>query len=165
MGLPVALSIAIVEPIGGIMTLLPLPCEVTKNETGRRTILLVEDEPFVREATLKILESAGFVVFPVEDADEAARLYEARGRTIDLVMTDLILHGRTGAQLGRELRERSPEVKVLITSGYSNAELTTEDPAGHTYFLAKPYSRRSLIEKVEKILSLIPLHRAVTQAG
>ena len=98
-----------------------LPCASIKKQPGRRTVLLVEDEPFVREATRNILESAGFVVFPVEDADQALRLYKEREHHVDLVMTDLILPGRTGEQLAKELRECSPELKVLITSGYSNA--------------------------------------------
>jgi len=142
-----------------------LPCASIKKQPGRRTVLLVEDEPFVREATRNILESAGFVVFPVEDADQALRLYKEREHHVDLVMTDLILPGRTGEQLAKELRECSPELKVLITSGYSNAEFATEDLSSQTYFLSKPYSRRSLVDKVEKILSPLPLYRAATQAG
>jgi DNA-binding NtrC family response regulator len=53
-----------------------------------RTILLVEDEPFVREATCCILESAGFEVLPAEDAQDAMKVYEECKRGIDLVMTD-----------------------------------------------------------------------------
>ena len=86
-------------------------------------------------------------------------------RHIDLVMTDMILPGRTGHQLGQDLRQRSPDVNVLVTSGYSNAEYSTEEPASHTYFLAKPYSRRGLVEKIEKILGEMPLQRAKRQAG
>lgn len=142
-----------------------LPCALVKNQPSRRTILLVEDEPFVREATRNILESAGFAVFPVEDAEQAVRVYETRERNVDLVITDLVLPGRTGEQLGKELREHSPEVNVLITSGYSNAEFATEDPASRTYFLSKPYTRRSLLDKVERILSPVLLHRAATQVG
>ena len=67
-------------------------------------------------------------------------------------MTDMVLPGRTGEQLGEDLRQRSPELLVLVTSGYGNADYDTGDPESHTYFLAKPYSRRSLVEKIEKIL-------------
>ena len=145
------------------------PCTYTSERPTRRTILLVEDEPFVREATRSILESAGFEVLPAEDASAAVRVYEERQhavdvRAIDLVMTDMVLPGRTGQQLGQDLRQRSPEVKVLVTSGYGNAELETEDPQSHTYFLAKPYSRRTLLEKVERILEGMPLRRAASQA-
>ena len=131
----------------------------------RRTVLLVEDEPFVREATCSILERAGFEVIPACEAQEAIRIYEQCQRRIDLVMTDMVLPGRTGEQLGQDLRERSPEVVVLITSGYGKAEYETEAPESRTYFLAKPYSRRTLVEKIEKILATLPRARAATQAS
>jgi DNA-binding NtrC family response regulator len=131
----------------------------------RRVILLVEDEPFVREATFNILEHAGFEVLPVADAQEAMDVYANCERRIDLVMTDMVLPGRTGEQLGQDLREHSPEVVVLVTSGYFNQEYETEEPESHTYFLAKPYSRRTLLEKIEKILGAAPLSRAASQAG
>ena len=102
----------------------------------RRTIRLVEDEPFVREATCCILESAGFEVLPAEDAQDAMKVYKECKRGIDLVMTDMVLPGRSGEQLGQDLREQSPEVVVLVTSGYSNLEYDTEKPGSRTYFLA-----------------------------
>ena len=126
---------------------------VANDLSSQRTILLVEDEPFVREATCSILEHAGFSVLPAADALDAIKLYEQCGRPIDLVMTDMVLPGRTGQQLGEDLRQRSPLVNVLVTSGYVVAECDTEDPATRTYFLAKPYSRRGLVEKIEKILN------------
>ena len=142
-----------------------LPCTYARERRTQRTVLLVEDEPFVREATRGILESAGFEVFSAEDACDAIRIYEACQQHIDLVMTDMVLPGRSGQQLGRDLRDRSPEVNVLITSGYGNAEYTIEEPESHTYFLAKPYSRRGLVEKIEKILEVMPLGCAAGQAG
>jgi DNA-binding NtrC family response regulator len=129
----------------------------------RQTILLVDDEPFVREATCRILEHAGFEVLPAADARDAMRVYEECQRRIDLVMTDMVLPGRSGRQLGQDLREHSPEVVVLVTSGYFNAEYETEAPESRTYFLAKPYSRRTLVEKIEKILGSAA--RAATQAS
>jgi DNA-binding NtrC family response regulator len=131
----------------------------------RRTILLVEDEPFVREATCSILESAGFEVLPAEDAQDAIKVYEECKRGIDLVITDMVLPGRTGQQLGQDLREHSPELAVLVTSGYSNPEHEMAAPESSTYFLAKPYSKRTLVEKIEKILGPSPLGRAAKQAG
>jgi two-component system cell cycle sensor histidine kinase/response regulator CckA len=130
----------------------------------QRTILVVEDEPFVREATCGILESAGFEVLPAKDAREAMKIYQDFERRIDLVMTDMVLPGRSGEQLGQDLRKLSPEVVVLVTSGYSNPEYEAEAPESHTYFLAKPYSKRTLIDKIETILGALPLAQA-TQAG
>jgi two-component system, cell cycle sensor histidine kinase and response regulator CckA len=141
------------------------PSFCASDQTSRPTILLVEDEPFVRDATRRILESAGFSVLPAADALDAIEVYESCHRPIDLVMTDMVLPGRTGRQLGEDLRQRSAQVKVLVTSGYGNAEYETEDPAAHTYFLAKPYSRRSLVEKIKEILGPQACRCAVAQAS
>lgn len=129
------------------------PVAYANDQSHRHTILLVEDEPFVREATCSILENAGFCVLSATDACEALRLYQECNRPIDLIMTDMVLPGKTGQELGYDLRARSPLLKVLVTSGYGNAEYDTEDAVNRTYFLSKPYSRRSLVEKIEKILN------------
>jgi len=139
----------------------------------RRTILLVEDEPFVREATRGILERAGFEVLPAFDVQDAIKIYDDRQRgidlvidpAIDLIMTDMVLPGGTGQQLAQDLRQRSPELVVLVTSGYGNPEYDIEAPETRTYFLAKPYSRRTLIDKIEQILAPAPLARPATQTG
>ncbi len=128
------------------------------------TILLVEDEPFLREATSSILEKAGFDVLSAEDAPQAINVYAAVERRVHLVVTDMVLPGKTGQELGKELRQLCPEVKILITSGYSDAETETEDPSMQTYFLAKPYSRRSLVEKIGTILGELPTQYAQPQA-
>ncbi|MGA9528578.1 MAG: response regulator [Terriglobales bacterium] len=121
---------------------------------GLCTILLVEDDSFVREATSCMLKSAGFPVLLAADAVEAHRVYEERRRPVALLITDWTLPGCTGQQLGEDLRRRAPRLKILIVSGYMLGEYNTEEAL--TYFLAKPYSRRILIEKVEKILNLQP---------
>lgn len=138
---------------------------ISVNRLRQCTILLVEDEPFVREATRSLLENAGFAVITAEDALGALQAYEECKRRIDLLMTDMILPGRTGLQLGQELRQRSPELKILVTSGYTNAEYDIANPANQTYFLGKPYSRRELIEKVATALEIASFHQAAGQAG
>jgi DNA-binding NtrC family response regulator len=143
----------------------PEPRVIADDHLRRRTILLVEDEPFIREATGSILEHAGFEVLPAIDAESARGIYEQRPHGIDLLMTDMILPGQTGEQLGRELREHSPEIAVLITSGYANAESEIEGCEARTYFLAKPYSRRALLEKIDKILASSSLRHTATHAG
>ncbi len=119
----------------------------------------------MRDATCGILVWAGFEVLAAEDAIDAIRLFQEHNRRIDLVMTDMVLPGRTGQQLGQTLHEQSPEVVVLVTSGYSNLEYETEAPEIHTYFLAKPYSKRTLLDKIDTILGPQALSRAATQAG
>jgi FixJ family two-component response regulator len=142
----------------------PANAQPPNDRPRRRTILLVEDEPFVREATCNILRHAGFEVLCAEDAQKATQIYEECNRAIDLVMTDMVLPGRSGQQLGEDLRKHSPEVAVLVTSGYGNAEYELEAPESHTYFLAKPYSRRTLLDKIEKILAKVSLAQAAGKA-
>jgi len=141
------------------------PALPANDHPRRRTILLVEDEPFVREATCSILQHAGFEVLPTVDAREAMKVFEGRQRGIDLVVTDMVLPGATGQQLGQDLRLHSPEVVVLVTSGYGNPECDKETPGSRTYFLAKPYSRKTLLDKIEQILGAAALARPATQAG
>jgi two-component system, cell cycle sensor histidine kinase and response regulator CckA len=136
-----------------------------RDPSGRRTILLVEDELFVREATCGILQLAGFKVLCAGDAEEALEIYQRRGGGIDLVMTDMILPGGTGHQLGQDLRAQSPQVLVLVTSGYNQPDYETEAPNSCRYFLAKPYSRQTLVDKIEKILASAPLCLAAAQAS
>jgi DNA-binding NtrC family response regulator len=139
----------------------------------RRNILLVEDEPFVREATCSILQRAGFDVLLAKDFHEGLAVYKivaerndpSKIMEIDMVMTDMILPGGTGEQLAAEIHQRSPAMTVLVTSGYSNLEYETESPGSHTFFLAKPYSRRTLLEKIERILEIPPPLHLTAQAG
>jgi two-component system cell cycle sensor histidine kinase/response regulator CckA len=130
-----------------------------------RTILLVEDEPFVREATSGILRRAGFEVLPAENARQALQVYEDCAERIDLVMTDMMMPGATGQQLSCDLRRHSPDLPVLLTSGYSNQEFDVEVPALRTFFLAKPYCRRTLLEKIENILAATTHAFPTSQAG
>jgi CheY-like chemotaxis protein len=126
---------------------------------------LVEDEPFVREATCHILQSAGFDVVPAADALEAMKAYEHRGGKIDLLMTDVALPGRSGRQLAEDMRSTSAEIPILLTSGYLEPECNTEPHKARTYFLPKPYTRADLVEMLDKILSDVFLLRTVTQAS
>jgi two-component system, cell cycle sensor histidine kinase and response regulator CckA len=143
------------------MSIQSYPC--TREARPRRTILLVEDEPFVREATSRILQSAGFEVFTAADALEAMHIYDQLGRRADLLMTDVVLPGRSGRQLGQDVRNLSPGIAILLTSGYGEAGSDAESLDARTYYLAKPYTKGSLVEKIEQILT--PHRRAAAQAG
>jgi two-component system, cell cycle sensor histidine kinase and response regulator CckA len=143
---------------------LPLDAR-TSERSPRRIVLLVEDEPFVREATCQILQSAGFEVLPAADAHEAMDIYEHNGRKIDLLMTDMALPGRNGRQLAHDLRDTSTEIPILLTSGYVESECDSEPREPRTYFLPKPYSRSALVETMEKILSEALRRPAAAQAS
>jgi CheY-like chemotaxis protein len=143
-----------------------VPPDVCANESLRRcTILLVEDEPFVRYATCSILKSVGFDVLPTEDAPEAINAYENCQRRIDLVMTDMVLPGKSGRELSHYLRNHSPELLILLTSGYCHPQFEAEMSESHIHFLAKPYSKKTLIDKIDKILDSVRLVREPSQSN
>ena len=125
----------------------------------------MEDEPFVLDATCRILQNAGFFVLPAVDAQEAMQAYKGRAPEIDLVITDMVLPGRSGLQLAQDLRRCSAVLAILLTSGYAEAGCDTNSLDAHTYYLAKPYSRGTLIEKITQILGIAPLQRAAAQNG
>jgi CheY-like chemotaxis protein len=114
------------------------------------TILFVEDEAFVREVTAEVLRSAGYRVLTAQNAVEAARAYAVHCRTVDLLLTDVILPGETGRALAEGLRRQNPELKILFVSGYAEQMQTHE--AGVEECLAKPFSGGVLLRKVRHVL-------------
>jgi len=121
---------------------------------GSETILLVEDEPAVREITRSVLERYGYRVLEADSAAAAVREWEGQDRPIDLLLTDLIMPGSTsGRELAEQLLVRDPELKVIYTTGYSPDvvhRLLPLDP-GLT-LLQKPYAPAELAGNVRRCL-------------
>jgi CheY-like chemotaxis protein len=145
------------------MTSSRLPC--TSDPHSLRVVLLVEDEPFVRDATCRTLENAGFEVLTAGNAEEAMMLYRKRHGKIDLLMTDMGLPGRNGRQLSQDLRNTSAEIPIVLTSGYVESQCDIESRGPNTYFLAKPYSRVELFGLMGKIFGAEVRRQAATQAS
>jgi len=118
--------------------------------SGAETILLVEDEAFVREVTSEVLRSAGYEVVSARDASEALGAYAAHSGALDLLLTDVILPGESGRALAARLKWESPGLKVLLISGYAHQMEPQE--AGAEECLAKPFSAGVLLRKVRKVL-------------
>jgi len=112
----------------------------------RETILLVEDEPAVRQLILLALGRAGYTVHEARNGQEALELFEKYGDSIDLLITDMRMPYMGGAELIRQLRSRQPTLKLLSISGYTGDTEFGED------FLAKPFSRDELLAKVREVL-------------
>ena len=118
---------------------------------GRETILLVEDEPALRELLRRTLVRAGYQVLVAGDADHAETL--VAGRPIDLILTDLVLPGRDGRQLADALRAERPGLRVLYASGYA-ADVLGDLLRGTAQLdlLTKPFSGQVLLERVRAAL-------------
>jgi two-component system, cell cycle sensor histidine kinase and response regulator CckA len=114
---------------------------------GAETILLVEDEAFVREVTGEVLRSAGYEVLTARNATEAAGVYAGRRGGVELLLSDVVLPGENGRALAGRLRRENPELKVLLVTGYAEQMGLREEE-----FLAKPFGTDALLRKVREVL-------------
>ncbi|MEO8178863.1 MAG: response regulator [Deltaproteobacteria bacterium] len=129
------------------------PDSSSLTESGRETLLVVEDDLAVCNVTRRILERAGYRVLVAENGRRALEAVERSTREIALVISDISMPGMSGQELGVELRQRKPKVKILYLSGYSPQVLVEGGAAvGETEFLGKPFTSSALLEKVRRVL-------------
>ena len=118
------------------------------NEPPREKILLVEDEPAVRQLFAQALVRAGYRVHEARNGQEALKVFDQHGDSVDLLLTDMRMPFMGGAELASQLRARRGTLKLLCISGYAGGhELEFSGD-----FLAKPFSRDQLLAKVREIL-------------
>ena len=118
-----------------------------------RSILLVDDEPMVAEVTGELLSSLGYRVHVAGSGQEAITLYMTKRDEIDLVILDMIMPGISGGETFDRLRAIDPEVKVLLSSGYSiDGEANTIMDRGCNGFLQKPFHIEQLSGKLRDVL-------------
>jgi CheY-like chemotaxis protein len=123
---------------------------------GTETVLVVDDEEPVRALLRRILEEGGYTVLLTTDGFEAVELYTRLSTKIDLVVLDIIMPQMSGWETYERLREINPEVKVLLSSGYSeNGQAQDILAAGARGFLQKPYDLRAVLRKVREVLDSI----------
>jgi PAS domain S-box-containing protein len=127
------------------------PIEVPGRQ-GAGTILLADDEDLVRASTAEMLRELGFDVVEADSADEALRTIE-RGLTPEVVVTDHLMPGMTGAELARILRRQRPELPVLVISGYANMDGIAPEIAR----LTKPFRQSDLARSLAALTGADPL--------
>lgn len=120
---------------------------------GSETILLVEDEPMLRELAHLILKDYKYRVLEASNGVEALKIWDQQEGKIDLLLTDMVMpEGITGRELAEQLRHRKPELKVIFTSGYSADVMGGELPENDIRFLQKPYPPPLLAKTVRECL-------------
>ena len=124
---------------------------------GCETVLVVEDEPVLRELVREILRQYKYRVVEACTGVEALRIWDEFNGEIDLLLTDMVMpEGLSGSELARRLRQRKPDLRVIFTSGYSAEIMGSENVPGDALFLAKPYHPPQLAKIVRQALDLPP---------
>jgi nitrogen-specific signal transduction histidine kinase/CheY-like chemotaxis protein len=120
---------------------------------GNETVLLVDDEEFIRELGMDLLGQAGYTVLTANDGEQALEVYWREHNRIDLVILDLIMPGMGGSKCLEELLRIDPQAQILIASGYSPDATTKGNlQSGAVDFISKPYDTKQLLALVRKIL-------------
>jgi CheY-like chemotaxis protein len=116
-------------------------------------VLVVEDEPPLRELAARILAAAGYTVLQAANGPEALALIAGHAATVDLVFTDVVMPGMNGRELAARLSVLRPSMRVLYTSGYTEDAIlrhgVLDDPSR---FLSKPYTPAVLRRRIREAL-------------
>ncbi|PYP92582.1 MAG: hypothetical protein DMG65_03550 [Candidatus Angelobacter sp. Gp1-AA117] len=124
--------------------------------TGHETILLVEDEPDLREITREYLEPKGYKVLSAGSGEAALQLVRAHEGAIHVLLTDLIMPGIRGQELAKTLRKLHPALNIIFVSGYSDQPVAIEEYGPNAAYLQKPVSLGDLGISVRTLLDRRP---------
>jgi len=120
---------------------------------GTGMVLLVDDEAMVLEVNRDMLESLGYRVLAAGSGQEAIAVYMEKKEQIDLVILDMIMAGISGGETFDRLREINPDIRVLLSSGYSvNGQAQEILDRGCRGFLQKPFTLEGLSRKIKEVI-------------
>lgn len=120
---------------------------------GNGTLLVVDDEKFIRDLAEEMLPKFGYHVMTAASGEEALEVYRQRKELIDLVILDVIMPGMGGRQCLEKLLALDPQVKVIIASGYSNTGPARDVlQAGARSFIGKPYQINEILKTIREVL-------------
>jgi PAS domain S-box-containing protein len=126
---------------------------IGKTPPGDATILVVEDDPDVREMIVGILSDLGYRTLVAANGPEALAILD-RDHSVDLLFTDIVMPaGMSGTELARQASRLRPDLKVLLSSGYTREANRWRSGRAEFPFIAKPYRPTTLGEKLEEVLA------------
>jgi PAS domain S-box-containing protein len=125
----------------------------TQVKNGKETILLVDDEEFIRDVAVQLLREFGYTVLTAPNGEAALDIYRKEQGRIDLVILDLIMPGMGGMKCLRELLKLDPQGRILVASGYSAGGPAREAiDAGARGYLGKPYDIDKMLTVIRNVL-------------
>jgi len=117
------------------------------------TILIVDDESAVREATKALLSKMGYNTLAADDGSAALALFVERAAEIDVIVTDLVMPAVSGSLLVQVLRKMASKVKIIICSGHALDDMPAQlRTLGIQGYLMKPYTHDTLLRMVDRVL-------------
>lgn len=120
---------------------------------GKETILLVDDEEMILDGGEQLLEKLGYMVMVAKSGREAITLYEKNRADIDRVILDMIMPGMSGGKTYDRLKEINPDIKVLLSRGYSvNGQSQEILDRGCNAFIQKPFNMKEFSQKIRAVL-------------
>jgi len=128
------------------------PVPVIEAMTGSETILLVEDEAFVRSICRDYLQSKGYTVLEADGGANAIEICKSYKGPIHVLVTDVIMPGLNGPDIARAFLDIRPDARIIFMSGYPDRILEGSPLGPHTIFLQKPFNLASLTTKVRSVL-------------
>ncbi|RMF60046.1 MAG: response regulator [Calditrichaeota bacterium] len=145
-------------PLG--MKMVEIHDETSREATSpKEYILIIEDEENLRQILQEILEAEKYKVILAQTAREGIDLYEAHHDFVELVILDFNLPDADGLEVLKKLKSISPQVKVLLTSGFDvESSIPQAAKFGAVDFIRKPFNREQILEVVKKIYSLRSHH-------
>jgi len=133
--------------------------ECGESVTGMRetrkssVVLLVEDEPVVREITARVLEGAGYKVLESSGPKHALGLADAHFGNIDVLLTDIVMPGMNGVDLADRLRQLQPSLVTVFMSGYAEGDILRKGLAGSAVHIQKPFTVAFLLSQIAEALT------------
>lgn len=129
-----------------------VPQSSSLRELAGLTVLLVEDEDEIREIMSDTLTEHGGQVLPATDGESALELCATHGRSIDLLVTDVMMPGMSGHQLAELVTQQRPDLPVVFVSGHPEAAVAPHQLHGRTVsLLRKPFSSEELVTRVRDV--------------
>ena len=121
---------------------------------GQETILLVENEPALRELMRRFLEGSGYRVVSAANGDEAIAAGARHSTPIDLLLTDVVMPGMSGFALANRIAELRAETKILYVSGYAGDYEMIKNGLNDSKrpYLLKPFTQNALLQKIVEVL-------------
>jgi CheY-like chemotaxis protein len=120
----------------------------------RHTVLVVDDEEGLRTLVCRTLRAEGYGTLEAAHGAEALEVIENAAEPVDLVVTDVVMPGMDGRELGRRLTQRWPTLPILYISAYDvNDIFRRGSPRTSAPFLQKPFPAEGLITQVQQLLS------------